>query len=77
MLCKCSDPGCPCKGKCQQPSATELYRVDMDDTTGTVMCESCADDAMRSGLFTDCTSDDDVCYHVGCWGDLVERGRYE
>lgn len=32
---------------------TTLYRIDMEDLTGSDMCEECADDAMGSGLFTD------------------------
>jgi len=29
-----------------------LFRVDMEDETGTAMCEECADDALDSGVFT-------------------------
>ena len=29
-----------------------LYRIDMDDRTGTFMCGQCATDALESGLFT-------------------------
>jgi hypothetical protein len=30
-----------------------LYRVDMEDIGGTLMCECCADDALDSGLYAD------------------------
>lgn len=50
--CECSDPGCPvCRGKCVEKAKTVLCRVDMEDRTGTAMCEGCASDAMTSGLF--------------------------
>ena len=53
--CECSDPACPnCEGRCTMPSDVILYRVDMDDETGTAFCEECAEDAYKSGLFTDC-----------------------
>jgi hypothetical protein len=32
---------------------TTLYRVDMDDETGTKFCTECGVDAMESGLFAD------------------------
>lgn len=32
--------------------AEPLYRVDMDDESGTLFCEHCAEDAMESGVFT-------------------------
>lgn len=56
--CECSDPGCAIAidhgGKqCTHLAATILYRVDMEDVTGTALCESCADDAMESGLFAE------------------------
>ena len=53
--CECSDPGCQAhKGKsaCRRTGFDILYRIDMDDETGTVMCEACADDAFSSGMFT-------------------------
>ena len=59
-LCECSDKQCPaCKGKCKRIARTVLYRVDMEDVTGTAFCNMCADDAMESGLFTDSKEDDD------------------
>lgn len=54
--CECSDPGCPVhmgKSNCIKYAYVILYRVDMEDNSGTAMCEECADDAMMSGLFTD------------------------
>ena len=58
--CECFDPGCPCveTGKGTHLPAGHnglvqiLYRVDMDDKTGTAMCETCADDAFDTGLFS-------------------------
>ena len=50
--CGCSDPGCSCcSGECHRVADSILYRVDMDDATGTPMCEGCARDATDSGLF--------------------------
>lgn len=52
--CECTDPGCPVhKGKsdCRNYARTIVYRVDMNDETGTAMCNRCADDAMDSGVF--------------------------
>jgi len=52
LLCECSDPGCPvCYGACKEVAIEVLYRADMDDETGTMMCEDCAADALESGLF--------------------------
>jgi len=60
MKCECSDPGCPCcEGDCDQQATYVLHRIDMDDETGTPMCESCATDAFDSGLFADVRSEDD------------------
>lgn len=55
-VCECSDFMCPaCAGTCHTLATATLYRVDMDmqDETGTRMCENCADDAMASGLFVE------------------------
>lgn len=54
--CECSDPGCPVhEGKdCNRHGRTKtLYRIDMEDATGTRFCKDCADDAYESGLFDD------------------------
>lgn len=53
--CECFDPMCPHPGmphQCQRTSSIIVYRIDMDDSTGTSMCTVCADDAMESGVFT-------------------------
>lgn len=51
--CECSDPSCPVHGavSCGEEAETTVYRVDMDDETGTEMCRGCADDALESGVF--------------------------
>lgn len=54
-ICECSDVGCPVhhgQAVCLSKAKTTVYRVDMEDHTGTRMCEACAGDAMDSGLFT-------------------------
>jgi hypothetical protein len=55
--CECSDPGCPehkGQSKCAFIGRTQtVYRIDMEDRTGTRMCSKCADDAYESGLFSD------------------------
>lgn len=54
--CECSDRRCPAHpGKdCSKVGRTRtLYRVDMEDRTGTRFCSACASDAMDSGLFAD------------------------
>ena len=53
-ICECSDAGChahPHRPACNQTGTTLLYRVDMEDPTGTLFCEDCAADTMESGLF--------------------------
>lgn len=52
--CECTDPGCPKhKGKSECPSAGRrlVFRSDMEDVSGTLMCPKCAEDAMSSGVF--------------------------
>jgi hypothetical protein len=52
-LCECSDPGCPeCGGECSHHSTETLYRIDMEDESGTQFCDQCSADAMDSGVFT-------------------------
>lgn len=57
MKCECYDSGCAAPNhrtqRCQSAAITVLYRIDMDDVTGTRFCDGCAEDAMESGLFTD------------------------
>jgi protein-arginine kinase activator protein McsA len=57
FACECTDPGCPhCKGNCKKRATQCLRRVDMEDKTGTLMCNKCADDALDSGLFNSDTA---------------------
>lgn len=52
--CECADPKCPvCQGHCDNRASTNLKRIDMDDKSGTMFCEGCAQDALNSGVFTD------------------------
>lgn len=52
QFCECGDPGCPvCHGHCRKPARTTVYRSDMEDETGTPMCEGCAADCIESGIF--------------------------
>lgn len=55
MRCECCDELCPVhRGEeCQEEGTLTLYRVDMDDVSGTVFCDECAEDALSSGLYTD------------------------
>ena len=55
-LCECCDKGCPEHegvSSCCNPANRILFRIDMEDLTGTAMCEDCAYDAMDSSFFTD------------------------
>lgn len=49
--CECMDKGCPCDGDCREQATETVFRVDMEDDTGTKMCGTCADDAHLTGLF--------------------------
>jgi hypothetical protein len=52
--CECADRGCPAhfnRSTCRQYAHVLLYRIDMEDQTGTAMCYNCAEDANTSGLF--------------------------
>lgn len=52
--CECHDKGCPAHqgaDECNSTSRITLYRIDMEDHTGTPMCDYCADDAFESGVF--------------------------
>ena len=53
VICQCADSLCPVhRGTdCDLPATRTLYRVDMEDLTGTSFCEACANDALQSGLF--------------------------
>jgi len=54
--CECADRLCPAEhngqSHCRVLARIVLYRVDMDDRTGTAFCYPCADDSIASGLFT-------------------------
>jgi len=57
LACECSDPGCPAEHGSEEHGVVSrdvsiLYRIDMEDNTGTAMCDECAEDAFASGLFT-------------------------
>lgn len=57
--CECQDPNCPvCHGKCRRKQYSTLYRVDMEDLSGTGFCRECSEDAFNSGLFSDCSPDE-------------------
>lgn len=52
--CECTDPGCPKhpgKSSCPNYAKGIVYRVDMEDETGTWMCKRCKEDALESGVF--------------------------
>lgn len=55
--CGCSDTGCPvhprrsCDLKPWPEDRVRVYRIDMEDGPGTVMCAACAEDALDSGVF--------------------------
>jgi hypothetical protein len=56
LRCQSSDRGCPAHpgiSFCIQPASTTLFRIDMEDQTGTAFCDACAEDAMNSGLFSE------------------------
>lgn len=80
MRCECSDSGCPAhKGaatcKVEAPAMAVLYRVDMEDQTGTVMCDACTDDAMESGLFTTADDDDPDADDPSIYDDVERCGN--
>jgi len=54
VRCQCIDPGClSCQGKCAVHGNLErVYRIDMDDRKGMAFCSGCAEDAMKSGVFS-------------------------
>ena len=73
--CECRDPGCPvCHGQCKAPAAMTLYRVDMEDSTGTDMCEACASDALEAGVFATEPDDDDEAGLCPRGWDCIEGG---
>ncbi len=58
--CECNDHLCPNHegGDCQDEGCMVLYRIDMEDLTGVMFCDVCADDAMESGVFCTHESED-------------------
>lgn len=52
--CECTDAKCPSRHDtyCYKDATTIVYRLDMDDETGTAMCDHCAEDALNSGVFS-------------------------
>jgi hypothetical protein len=55
LTCECGDPGCPAhegKNKCSHVAQVKVRRIDMDCGKTTFwMCETCAEDALESGVF--------------------------
>jgi hypothetical protein len=52
--CECKDSDCPVHAPypiCLLGSRYRVYHTDMEDETGTAMCELCAADACDSGFF--------------------------
>ncbi len=50
--CECVDPGCECLGRCAELATDRLWRIDMYDWDGTLLCSSCSSDALDSGVFS-------------------------
>jgi hypothetical protein len=51
--CQCNDRLCAyCSGHCTHYADVLLYRIDMEDHRSLHFCESCGEDALDSGLFT-------------------------
>ena len=44
--------------QCTRKATMTLWRVDMEDVSGTRFCEECGSDAMDAGVFTDELEDD-------------------
>ncbi len=53
--CECHDRGCPTHPGhfCEAGGSVRVYRIDVEDETGTYMCDECATDAIDSGVFAD------------------------
>lgn len=68
VLCGCFDKGCKANHghaclamidpRAGDGSGETLFRIDMDDKSGTLFCRACADDALESGVF--CSFDDTI-----------------
>lgn len=53
--CECYDTGCEhaqTEIVCKARATMTLFRIDQQDETGSDVCDTCADDALQSGLFT-------------------------
>lgn len=62
VRCECCDDRClehKGRDRCHHQATDILYRVDMNDETGTAMCDACADDAFSSDVFTVKDDEDD------------------
>jgi len=65
-LCKCADSGCPIHNgvsSCKNRRSVLLFRVDMEDRSGTWMCKDCADDAFKFGLFREATVSEKIKFN--------------
>lgn len=61
MPCECADTRCPeCHGTCFEEGTILLYRIDMEDASGTLMCEGCSQDALESGLYTESPQEEEL-----------------
>jgi hypothetical protein len=69
--CECRDKGCGAlhagSDRCGSDAVTTLYRIDQEDRTGAEFCDSCAEDANASGVYTDSKPDEEVSE-----GDFLE-----
>ena len=53
--CECVDVGCHAHQgihHCEINGTAFLYRVDMEDSTGTLFCEACMADALEVGFYS-------------------------
>ena len=77
--CECADPGCSHHegiSECKDTANTIIYRVDMEDSSGTLMCDDCANDETQSGLFVE--ADDPELEEPQCdCGESGDAGRNE
>ena len=52
--CECIDANCPAHEgihHCDVNGTTVLYRIDMEDRTGTLFCEACTEDALGAQVY--------------------------
>jgi hypothetical protein len=79
--CECADSGCKVHAgvsSCPNQANTILYRVDMEDLSGTLCCDDCANDATTSGLFTEADDPELAESQCDCGesGDM-QRNEYQ